>query len=337
MITGDRLKSFLFALASPIWIAQAAPAASEAIGSDRAPRELTVATNGTGHFTSVQAAVDAVPDHHPKQHVIKIHPGSYREVITVSTKKGPILMLGEDAETTILTFDNHARTLGADGREIGTFRSASVFIESNDFTAENITFTNSHGPGSQALAIHVSGDRATFRHCRFLGWQDTILVRRGRQYFENCTIAGHVDFIFGDGTAYFENCEIHCLADGFITAASTGAEQEYGLVFNNCRITGAKPETRTYLGRPWRPHAQVIFLNSELSEVVRPQGWDNWRNPENEATARYFESENTDPGAHMEARVSWVRPLDPEAARALTPLRVLGGWDPNNPASSRPR
>jgi pectinesterase len=310
-------------------------AAADSIEAVAAPRETTVATDGTGDFTSVQAAVDSIPDHQPDLHVIRVRPGVYREVLTVSREKSPLLLVGTDAATTILTFDNHARTLDASGREMGTFRSASVFIDSNDFTAENITFENSHGPGSQALAIHVSGDRATFRHCRFLGWQDTILVRRGRQYFEHCYVAGHVDFIFGDGTAYFQNCEIHCLADGYITAASTGAEQEYGLIFNHCRITGAAPETRTYLGRPWRPHAQVTFLHSDLSEVVRPPGWNNWRNPDNEATARYFEYGNTGPGAQTDARVAWAKPLDPDVAQTLTPKQVFDGWDPNHAPSPR--
>ena len=73
----------------------------------------------------------------------------------------------------------------------------------------------------QALAIRVDGDRAAFRNCRFVGWQDTILLNRGRQYFEGCYIAGHVDFIFGGATAFFERCTIVARRDGYITAAST--------------------------------------------------------------------------------------------------------------------
>ena len=127
---------------------------------------------------------------------------------------------------------------GLDGKPIGTFHTPSTTIDADDFTAENMTFENSAGPVGQALAIRVDGDRAIFRNCRFLGWQDTILLNRGRQYFENCTIAGHVDFIFGAATAWFEKCQIHCLRNGYITAASTPADQPFGFVFSHCNITG---------------------------------------------------------------------------------------------------
>ena len=83
---------------------------------------------------------------------------------------------------------------GPDGKPIGTFRTASTFIDADNFTARNLTFENSAGPVGQALAIRIYGHRVSFYNCRFLGWQDTILANRGRHYFENCYIAGHVDF-----------------------------------------------------------------------------------------------------------------------------------------------
>ena len=155
-------------------------------------------------------------------------------------------------------------------------------IDADDFVAENLTFENAAGPVGQALAIRVDGDRVAFRNCRFLGWQDTIFLDRGRQYFEDVFIAGHVDFIFGGATAYFERSHVHCWGDGYITAASTPPERAHGFVFANGRITGQTPDVRTYLGRPWRDFAQVAFLNTEMSEVVRPEGWHNWDRPERE-------------------------------------------------------
>lgn len=103
----------------------------------------------------------------------------------------------------------------------------------DDFTAENVTFENSFGQGSQAVAISVGGDRALFRNCHFTGWQDTLLLKSGRSYFENCQVAGAVDFIFGGGLAWFEKCELRCLAAGYITAASTSSSAPYGYVFSN--------------------------------------------------------------------------------------------------------
>jgi pectinesterase len=177
----------------------------------------------------------------------------------------------------------------------------------------------------------VDGDRAVFRNCRFLGWQDTILLNRGRQYFENCYIAGHVDFIFGAATAWFEKCHIQCLGDGYITAASTPVDQPFGFAFSNCNITGDPPEARTYLGRPWRIYASTIFLNTEMSEVVRPEGWDDWKKPETHQAARYAEFNSSGPGGSPKQRVDWAKQLTKTEAAGIIVGKVLGsadGWNP---------
>jgi len=293
---------------------------------------LFVAADGSAKFKSVQAAIMSVPMGSATNPVIiHIKPGTYKELIYVQREKRFFKLIGENAEKTILTFDLNANLPGPNGQSIGTFKTPSTTIDADDFTAENITFENSAGPIGQALAIRVDGDRAIFRNCRFLGWQDTILLNRGRQYFESCYIAGHVDFIFGAATAFFEKCHIHCLRDGYITAASTPVDQPFGFVFSNCRITGEKPETKTFLGRPWRNYASTIFLNTEMSEVVRPEGWNDWRKPETHATARYAEFNSTGPGANSKARLPWVRQLNKAEAETLTASKVLGGSDGWNP------
>jgi pectinesterase len=294
--------------------------------------EIVVAADGSAKYKTVQEAVMAVPAGSIESPVvIRIKPGIYRELIYVQREKRFFKFIGENAEKTILTYDLNANLIGKDGKPIGTFRTPSTIIDADDFTAENITFENSAGPVGQALALRVDGDRVVFRNCRFLGWQDTIFLNRGRHYFENCYIAGHVDFIFGAATAFFERCHIHSLRNGYITAASTPDNQPYGFVFSNCRITGETPELRTYLGRPWRGFASVVFLNTEMSEVVRPVGWHNWNLPEREKTSRYAEFNSTGSGANPKARASWSKQLNRAEAKSITLRRVLGGpdrWDP---------
>ena len=173
----------------------------------------------------------------------------------------------------------------------------------------------------------MDGDRARFHNCRFLGWQDTILLNRGRQYFENCHIAGHVDFIFGAATAWFERCTIYCRSNGYITAASTPADQSFGFVFANCRLTGA-PGVKTFLGRPWRDDASTIFLNCQMSPVIRPEGWNDWKKPEAHATARYAEFASSGAGANPQKRAPWTKQLDQSVAEKITREKVLGGWTP---------
>jgi pectinesterase len=284
---------------------------------------------GTNQFRTVQEAINATPQSASATNpcVIHVRPGAHKELIYVQREKRFVSLVGEDAEKTVLTFDLNANLPGPNGKPIGTFRTASTVIDADDFSAENITFENSAGPVGQALAIRIDGDRVVFRHCRFLGWQDTILANRGRQYFEDCFITGHVDFIFGGATAFFESCHIHCLSNGYVTAASTPEPQSVGFVFSNCRITGANPQVRTYLGRPWRAFASTVFLNTEMSEVVRPEGWNNWRDPSREKAVRYAEFHSTGPGANPKDRAAWARQLNENEAQSLTAESVLGGAD----------
>jgi pectinesterase len=293
--------------------------------------EITVALDGTGQFKTVQEAIMFVPagtGDNPV--VIRIRPGVYKELIYIQHEKRFFRLIGEDAKTTVLTYDLHANLIGKDNKPIGTFRTPSTVIDADDFLAENITFENSAGPVGQALAIRVDGDRAVFHRCRFLGWQDTVFLNRGRQYFEDCYIAGHVDFIFGAATAFFERCHIHCLKTGYITAASTYDYHPYGFVFSNCKITG-EAEAKTYLGRPWRDYSNAIYLNTEMSDVVRPEGWQNWNLPAREKTARYAEYNSTGAGANTKARVPWSKQLTKAQAKQITVKTVLSrsdGWDP---------
>jgi len=302
-----------------------------------AETNLFVASDGSAGFKTVQEAIMAVPAGRADNPVvIHLKPGVYKERIYIQREKRFFHLVGENSARTVLTYDLHARLKGLDGRPIGTFLTPSTTVDADDFTAENITFENSAGPVGQALAIRIDGDRAVFRNCRFLGWQDTILANRGRQYFEKCYIAGHVDFIFGSATAFFDQCHIHCRRNGFITAASTAPEQPFGFVFSNCQIDG-EPGAKTYLGRPWRDFAAVTWLNTQMSDVVRPEGWGNWRLPEREKTARYAEFNSTGPGANPSARVPWSRQLTAPEAAAITVEKVLGGadgWNPSQPARS---
>lgn len=290
-----------------------------------AETNIIVAADGSGRFKSVQNAIMAVPSGTAANPVvIHIKPGVYHELIYVQREKSFFHLVGDNAENTVITFDLYAGMTNLDGKPLGTFKTPTATIDADHFTADNLTFENSAGPVGQALAIRVDGDHAAFHHCRFLGWQDTMLLNRGRQYFSDCYIEGHVDFIFGAATAWFQDCHIHCLRSGYITAASTPADQPYGFVFSHCQITGA-PGAKTFLGRPWRIHSSVTWLNCEMSGVVRPEGWFDWKKPESHATVRYGEFDSSGPGGNSSARVGWSKQLTAAEARTMTVERVLGG------------
>lgn len=318
------LSLFLLALVAPLL--RAASPAPDAV----------VALDGSGQYQSLQDAISAAPmrtDPAAPRWVILVKPGTYHERIYVQRERGQIHVLGEDPAKTVISFDLHANLPGPDGKPISTFRTPTVQVDGDGMIWENLTLANTAGPVGQALALRADGDRLEFRGCRFLGWQDTILLNRGRHYFRDCYIEGHVDFIFGGATAYFDHCQIHCVGDGYITAASTPKGTPYGFVFADCTITAAD-HVKTYLGRPWRDFAKTIFLRTEMSAAVRPEGWDNWKKPHAERTTFYAEFGSTGPGANSAARVAWAKPLSVEDAALLTPARVLGGADHWNPASS---
>ena len=285
--------------------------------------DAVVAADGSGDYTSVHRAIMKAPYRHEgPPWTIRVKPGIYEERIYVQRERGYIKLVGEDPETTVITAGLYAAMKGADGAEIGTYGSPTMQIDGDGFEIENITIENSAGPVGQALALRTDGDKLVFRNCRFLGWQDTLFLNRGRLYFENCTIEGHCDYIFGGATAWFEKCRIHSRKDGYITAASTPPEQPYGFVFNRCTLTGAEDGVY-FLGRPWRPYAMTAFLNCSIDEHIRAGGWYNWGRESNEATARYMEYRSSGPGAEV-SRVSWAKKLKKSEAKKLTAKKVLG-------------
>jgi len=266
-----------------------------------AAKLLVVASDGTG-FGTVQAAIDSIPDGSKQPVTIYIKPGKYTEQVRIGAGKPPIRMYGDDAQSTILTFNLEAKLNGPDGKPLGTFKTASTYVLANDFEADDLTFANSTPRDvSQALALAAQGDRQIYRRCRFIGWQDTLYTNGGpppatapstqgsgnpllwqqplppanRLYLEDCHIEGGVDFIFGNSTAVFRNCEIHSKRRGYLTAASTPQGVAYGYVFMNCKLTAGNGvrDGVVYLGRPWREYANVIYLNCEMGPQINAAGW----------------------------------------------------------------
>jgi PelA/Pel-15E family pectate lyase len=288
----------------------------------KTPATIVVAADGSGDFRTVQQAVDNVSDNNTRRVVIHIKPGIYREQIRVGPTKRFVTFRGEDPRTTILTYRLSALEAG------NTRLAFSTFVNANDFHAENVTFENSFGTGSQAVALFVDGDRAEFRNCRFLGWQDTLFVNGGRQFFRDCYIEGHVDFIFGNAAAIFENCTIHSKGAGYVTAHyRTSNNENTGLVFVRCRLTGSDTGEGVYLGRPWRPYARVVFLECWLGSHIKPEGWDNWRDPAREKTAWFGEYNSKGPGANPRARVAWSKQLTTAEAATFARERFFSSAD----------
>ncbi|RUS45158.1 pectin methylesterase [Cohnella sp. AR92] len=328
---------------------------------------MVVAQDGSGDYGTIQAAVDSIPENHPERIAIEVRSGEYREKVVIDRRI--VSLIGAGADRTVIRWGDHAKMTFPDGEPYHTFHSYTALIGGDGFVGEGITYANDAGPGElvgQAVAAYVDGDRAAFRRCRFIGWQDTLFTgplppnpldratfggpregrprRQSRQYYEDCYIEGDVDFIFGSATAVFNRCEIFSKrgerlneasehsGSGWIVAPSTPAESECGYVFLSCRLTGNASPASVYLGRPWREHAKAAFVRCELGGHIRSSGWDEWNGRGAAGSVVFAEFGSGGTGAAAAgARVNWSRELTMEEADSLTPARVLAGtdgWDP---------
>jgi pectinesterase len=276
---------------------------------------LVVSRDGTGKYRTIQEAVEAVRAFMDYTVTIYIKNGLYKEKLVIPSWLKNVQIVGESAEGTIITYDDHANI-----NKMGTFRTYTVKVEGSGITFKNLTIENNAAQLGQAVALHTEGDKLIFIGCRFLGNQDTIYTgaEGTRLLFSHCYIEGTTDFIFGPSTALFEYCTIHSKRNSYITAASTPKDVEYGYVFKNCKLTAADGVDKVYLGRPWRPYAATAFINCEMGKHICAPGWENWRNPENEKTARYAEFDNTGEGSSLAGRVNWSHKLTKKEALKYT-------------------
>lgn len=286
------------------------------------------------HFCSLSEAIASIPADTGEPVTVFLEAGIYHEKVTI--QRPFITLIGESAETTIITYDDCAKQLMPDGSRKGTFRSYTMFLDSHNITLTNLTVRNASFPRSragQAIALYADGDRILVKNCRLESYQDTLFTgplppaplspggftgpkefaRRivGRQCYEDCYICGDVDFIFGSATAYFERCEIASVASevlapdsegntavyGYATAASTPEGYPYGYVFHNCRFTGTVPDRSVYLGRPWRDYARTVLLSCYLGPHIRPEGFHDWNKPDARENCFYAEYQSYGPGA----------------------------------------
>lgn len=291
-----------------------------------AGKVLTVGPKG--QYKTIQAAIDAVPAHSRKPIIIKIAPGTYKELVTVPSDDSNIILRGRNAKKTIITYNLGARDKGENGKEIGTFHTPTVTILGRDITAEHLTFVNSYGKGSQAVAVRTGDGPVIFRHCRFLAWQDTLYVHNphAKIYFRKCLIQGAVDFIFGEARAVFDHCVIRSVGSACITAPNTPKHQPYGLVFLHCSLTASKhvPAGSVYLGRPWRAYGSTTYIDCHMGSDIAPAGWLNWQGTSYYKTARFAEYHSTGPGANVKLRVKWSHQLTKAQAARYSVKAILG-------------
>ncbi len=312
---------------------------------------ITVNKDGSGDFKSIQDAINSIPKDNKTEVNIFIKNGVYKEKINIVTDF--ITLIGEDSIKTVITFNDYAKKKFSNGELYRTFNSYTVFIQGNSVNASNLTIENSSGLGKevgQAVALYVEGNNAKFKSCRFIGCQDTLFtgplpenpiegndfggpmegkpIIVGRQYYEECYIEGDVDFIFGSARAVFNKCEIFSKdrnqdINGYVTAASTPKNSEFGYVFIDCRLTGDAAKESVYLGRPWRDYAKTVFINCYLGSHIKKEGWHNWNKESACEKSYYGEYKSYGPGASDNTREKWSHILAEKELEKYKDLSII--------------
>ncbi|GER41741.1 plant invertase/pectin methylesterase inhibitor [Striga asiatica] len=300
--------------------------------------DVVVATDDTGNFTSITAAIQAAPERSRTRFVIYIKRGVYKEYIdNIDNKKWNIMLVGDGMDATIITGDHSNAT---DWR---TYKSATFHTKGVGFIARDITFENTAGPEEgQAVAFHFESDLSVLYRCGFRGFQDTLYAHTCRQFYRECKITGTVDFIFGHGTAVFQNCEIVARKGlpgqkNVVTAQSQpNLDYNSGFSIQFCNITG-EPDlvasvgsNPTYLGRPWSIYSRTIVMQSYISDVVMTEGWLEMEGTTKTDSLYFGEYMNYGSGAGLSGRVKWAGYHvinDPDEAEKFTVAQFLISGD----------
>ncbi|PHT44357.1 Pectinesterase 2 [Capsicum baccatum] len=302
--------------------------------------DLIVAKDGSGNFTTINAALSASPNSSNTRFVIYIKAGTYFEYIDVERKKTMIMFVGDGIGKTTIKGNRNV----VDGWT--TFRSSTVAVVGNGFLARGITFENYAGPSKhQAVALRSGSDFSAFYQCSFVGYQDTLYVHSLRQFYRDCDVYGTVDFIFGNAAVVFQNCNLYARKPDpnqkniFTAQGRVDPNQNTGISILNCKVAAASDlvpvlsSFKNYLGRPWKEYSRTVYLLSNIDSLIDPAGWLEWNGDFALKTLYYGEYLNRGPGSNTVGRVKWpgyrVINSSTEASQFTVGSFIQGGeWIP---------
>lgn len=76
-----------------------------------------------------------------------------------------------------------------------------------------------------------------------------------------------------------QGCELNVIpvSTGSLTAQKRmSSDEDTGFSFVDCAVTGAG---HVYLGRAWGPYSRVVFAQTWLTDIIIPEGWQDWSDP----------------------------------------------------------
>jgi len=299
--------------------------------------------DGLPHFRTLEQALNAAPTNWYTPWRIALRPGRYREKVEIT--KPNIYLYGDQRDRTVITFDAYSgQTRPSGAGTWTTFGCATLIVRAPGFAATNLTIENSYDylandakaptdptysndPQAVALMLAKGSDRAQLNNVTISGYQDTLFVDAGRNYFRDCLVSGNVDFIFGAGQPVFDACDI---------------------VSRPRRKPNVAPANSHALGRPWHPAATFpdgryadpnavgssVFIECFMDDHIAQDGWWSMtglqksgptRTVFHPEDSRFFEYRSHGPGAALAGNGKRRQLSDSEAMR-YTVAEVLGDW-----------
>ncbi|RHZ64300.1 uncharacterized protein CDV56_108630 [Aspergillus thermomutatus] len=262
-----------------------------------------------GSYATVQAGVNALntTTTHPQE--LFIFPGTYTEQVYIPRLQSNLTVQGYTCNAK--SYEHNKATI--------TYNLALINTTSDDLTATlrqwnpntkiynlNIVNTFGHIPkNGQNLAVSAEADGQAYYGCQLIGYQDTLLAETGRQLYAKTLIVGAVDFIFGQkALAWLESIDIRTIANGCITASGRDSDSDANpswYVISRSTVSAINdtiPAGISYLGRPWRDYARVVFQETYLGNNIAAAGWSTWStSTPNTDHVTFAEYENYGPGS----------------------------------------
>lgn len=302
--------------------------------------KLIVDADGSGDFSTVQGAIDFIPDFNPKKVTVFIRNGIYEEIVYFRNKSN-INIVGEDREKVLVFYANsevfNPHPLTVLSNEVpGTFpsrRAAFMADNSNRINIVNLTIkTTVFG---QAEGLLVNGKEIIVSNTTIIGSGDA-LQSNGSVYLTDTEIIGAGDVILGRGPSFFSNCVIKSNGP-FMWIRNTSAN--HGNVFVNSKFQTLSARETVLARAPTNggknyPYSEAVLINCSLAGIS-PEAWG----PIGGETTniRYWEYNSKSIPDGKPVDVSKRHP----ASRQLTtekdteiiknysdPAFVLGGWVP---------
>ncbi|HEY4286770.1 MAG TPA: pectate lyase [Puia sp.] len=206
---------------------------------------IIVDGSGHGDFTTIQEALNSLPDDAPAPRHIFIKKGVYREKVFI--EKNNVILEGEDKGTTVVTWALARDNWRTDHKD--DWGVATLNLRGSDITLRNLTIQNTYGfdstvnkEGHQMALRTFQTTRLKVINCILKAYGgDTVSpwnVTGGMFYFSDCVMEGGVDFYCPRGWAYAEHC--HFVADNGPACIwhDGSADSDSRTVLKDCSFSG---------------------------------------------------------------------------------------------------